>query len=80
MTSSENTGSRASYNTPEFTPFQSGCSLCYPSTDYTGTNISMKSGGSVKKAGMHKMPNGSMMKNSKMKSGGKMGKCKYGCN
>ena len=46
MTSSENTGSRASYNTPEFTPFQSGCSLCYPSTDYTGTNISMKSGGS----------------------------------
>jgi len=26
--------SRASYNTPDFAPFQSGCSKCYPSTDY----------------------------------------------
>jgi hypothetical protein len=41
---------------------------------------SMKKGGKAKKAGMHKMPDGSMMKNSMMKSGGKMGKCKYGCN
>jgi len=40
----------------------------------------MKKGGVVKKAGMHKMPDGSMMKNSAMKSGGKMTKCKYGCN
>jgi hypothetical protein len=32
------------------------------------------------KSGMHKMPGGSMMKNSMMKSGGKMSKCKYGCN
>jgi hypothetical protein len=42
--------------------------------------VPMKKGGVVKKAGMHKMPNGSMMKNSAMKSGGKMAKCKYGCN
>jgi len=40
----------------------------------------MKAGGKAKKAGMHKMPDGSMMKNSMMKSGGKMKKCKYGCN
>ena len=40
----------------------------------------MKKGGSVKKkAGMHKMPNGSMMKNSAMKSGGKIKTCKGGC-
>lgn len=39
----------------------------------------MKSGGKMKKTGMHKMPDGSMMKNSEMKSGGKMTKCKYGC-
>jgi hypothetical protein len=39
----------------------------------------MKSGGKMKKAGMHKMPDGSMMKNSMMKSGGAMKKCKYGC-
>lgn len=42
--------------------------------------VPMKKGGVVKKDGMHKMPNGSMMKNSAMKSGGKMSKCKYGCN
>ena len=24
------------YNTPDFKPFQSGCSKCYPSTDYVG--------------------------------------------
>lgn len=35
-----------------------------------------KSETKMKKAGMHKMPNGSMMKNSKMKTGGK---CKNGC-
>lgn len=33
----------------------------------------MKKGGSVKK-GMHKMPDGSMMKNSDMKKGGKLGR------
>jgi hypothetical protein len=38
-----------------------------------------KSGSTIKKTGMHKMPNGSMMKNSKMKMGGSMKKCKYGC-
>lgn len=50
-----------------------------------------KKGKSVKAAGMHKMPDGSMMKNSKMKSGGSVksktapkkmmmgGKCKHGC-
>ena len=48
MTSSEDTGSRASYNNEQFKPFQSGCSICYPSKDFAGTNISMKSGGSVK--------------------------------
>lgn len=31
------------------------------------------------KNGMHKMPDGSMMKNSKMQTGGKVGKCKNGC-
>ena len=40
----------------------------------------MKAGGKAKKAGMHKMPDGSMMKNSMMKSGGKTKKCAYGCN
>lgn len=39
-----------------------------------------KTGTKIKKAGTHKMPDGSMMKNSAMKSGGKMSKCKYGCN
>jgi hypothetical protein len=41
-----------------------------------------KKGTSVTKAkkGMHKMPDGSMMKNSMMKKGGKMTKkCAYGC-
>ena len=40
---------------------------------------SAKSGKSVKKSGTHKMPDGSTMKNSAMKSGGSMKKCKYGC-
>lgn len=31
------------------------------------------------KSGMHMMPDGSMMKNSMMKSGGSAKKCKYGC-
>ena len=38
---------RSSYNDPTFTPFQSGCSLCYPSTDYQFTN-SMKGGSQQK--------------------------------
>ena len=49
MSSSENINYRSSYNAPEFKPFQSGCSLCYPSTDYTNTNLStMQYGGSNK--------------------------------
>ena len=28
-------GNRSFYNTPSFAPFQSGCSKCYPSTDYS---------------------------------------------
>ena len=28
--------SSVNYNTPDFKPFQSGCSKCYPSTDYVG--------------------------------------------
>jgi len=39
-----------------------------------------KNGTKMKNGGMHKMPGGKMMKNSAMKSGGKMAKCKYGCN
>jgi hypothetical protein len=36
--------------------------------------------GKMVKKGMHKMPGGSMMKNSMMKKGGKMSKkCAYGC-
>ena len=34
----------ADFNTPSFAPFQSGCSKCYPSTDYvkqTGGNKSL---------------------------------------
>ena len=38
---------RSSYNDPSFTPFQSGCSLCYPSTDYQFTNT--MNGGSQQK-------------------------------
>lgn len=47
-----------------------------------GRGVIAKKGAKVaakKKAGMHKMPDGSMMKNSMMKSGGAMKKCKYGC-
>jgi len=40
--------------------------------------VPMKKGGVVKKAGMHKMPNGKMMKNSAMKSSGKMKKAMMG--
>ena len=29
---------RASYNNPQFTAFQSGSTLCYPSKDYEGLN------------------------------------------
>lgn len=39
----------------------------------------MKMGGKMKKAGMHKMPGGAMMKDSAMKAGGKMKTCKGGC-
>ena len=39
----------------------------------------MKKGGAIKKASMHKMPDGSMMKNSMMKKGGMMKRCAYGC-
>lgn len=45
-----------------------------------GRGVIAKKGAAVKKkAGTHKMPDGSIMKNSMMKSGGKMQKCKYGC-
>jgi hypothetical protein len=37
-----------------------------------------KSGSTIKKTGMHKMPNGSMMKNSKMKMGGAVKKAQSG--
>jgi len=51
--------------------------------DKAKSGAMMKKGGVMKKAmmgtGMHKMPDGSMMKNSAMKSGGAMKKCKYGC-
>ena len=30
--------SRASYNNPQFIPFQSGSTLCYPSKDYADFN------------------------------------------
>ena len=38
---------RNSYNAPNFTPFQSGCSICYPSKDYV--NQSNQTGGKKKK-------------------------------
>ena len=46
-----------------------------------GRGVIAKKGAKVakKKAGTHKMPDGSIMKNSMMKSGGKMKKCAYGC-
>lgn len=44
-----------------------------------GRGVIAKKGAKIKKTGMHKMPDGSMMKNSAMKSGGSMKKCKYGC-
>jgi len=57
----------------------------------SGGKMMAKKGASVKSSGMHKMPDGSMMKNSKMKLGGAVkakvpmkkmmsgGKCKMGC-
>jgi len=36
-----------------------------------GRGVIAKKGAKMKKAGMHKMPDGSMMKNSEMKMGGK---------
>ena len=57
----------------------------------SGGKMMAKKGASVKSSGMHKMPDGSMMKNSKMKLGGSVkakapmkkmmsgGKCKMGC-
>jgi hypothetical protein len=57
----------------------------------SGGKMMAKKGASVKSSGMHKMPDGSMMKNSKMKLGGTVkakapmkkmmsgGKCKMGC-
>lgn len=39
-----------------------------------GRGVIAKSGTKMKKAGMHKMPDGSMMKNSEMKMGGKAAK------
>ena len=48
-----------------------------------GATGKAKMGKSMKKAmmgtGMHKMPDGSMMKKSMMKSGGAMEKCRMGC-
>jgi len=48
-----------------------------------GRGVIAKKGMKVKKAmmgtGMHMMPDGSMMKNSMMKTGGKTKKCMYGC-
>ena len=38
---------RSSYNDPTFKPFQSGCSLCYPSIDYRFSNT-MKGGSQQK--------------------------------
>ena len=57
----------------------------------SGGKMMAKKGASVKSSGMHKMPDGSMMNNSKMKLGGSVkakapmkkmmsgGKCKMGC-
>ena len=39
--------SRNTYNAPSFAPFQSGCSICYPSKDYV--NQSNQTGGKKKK-------------------------------
>lgn len=72
---------------------QSGFSKMIAGKKYKeGGEVEMaKKGASVKSSGMHKMPDGSMMKNSKMKSGGAVkakspvkkmmngGKCKNGC-
>ena len=37
------TNNSVNYNTPDFKPFQSGCSKCYPSTDYVGLKGGNKS-------------------------------------
>ena len=42
----------------------------------SGGKMMAKKGASVKSSGMHKMPDGSMMKNSKMKLGGSVKKLK----
>ena len=63
---------RSSYNDPTFTPFQSGCSLCYPSTDYRFTNsmnggsqqklISNLAGKNLYKATNYSVPMNKLMK------------------
>ena len=65
--------SRSSYNDPTFKPFQSGCSLCYPSTDYQFTNtmkggsqqklISNLPGKNLYKATDYSVPMNKLMKN-----------------
>ena len=64
----------ANYNTPEFKPFQSGCSKCYPSTDYVKQNggnkslISTKDGKNFFKTPDFNVPMKTLEKNNSGKS------------
>ena len=64
----------ANYNTPDFTPFQSGCSKCYPSTDFVKQNggnkslISTKAGKNFFKTPNFNVPMKTLVKNNSGKS------------
>ena len=69
--SSSNT---SNYNTPTFAPFQSGCSKCYPSTDFVQQNggnqslISSKAGKNYFKTPDFNVPMKTLVKNNSGKS------------
>ena len=64
----------ANYNTPDFKPFQSGCSKCYPSTDFVKQNggnkslISTKAGKNFFKTPDFNVPMKTLVKNNSGKS------------
>ena len=67
------TSNRSSYNNPDFTPFQSGNSLCYPSKDYAkfkggSSLISTKNGKNLYVSQNFKLPKSELQKNISGKS------------
>ena len=62
MATQNSTNLRSSYNNPTFKPFQSGCSMCYPSTDYSNTNTSSMQYGGNKKSLISNLPGKNLYK------------------